>query len=173
MLVTRAAIGLVTIALGMCMASLSHAKSQSITASIRFIAPVTLAAVVDPSLGDYAAGAMGRNFVLGTDGSISGTDAAAYVGGASVGSIKIQGSEFQNIDIVARNLLADGGVSITRVSCDYGGTGSTDCVSGIASAAPPTHAGTTLLLGLSVTTTAAHSDGSSAAPTFDIIISYN
>ena len=163
----------VTMALGLSLTYLARAESQSITASIRFIAPVTLTSTVNPSLGDVNAGTTGRNFVLGTDGSISGTDAAAYTGGASAGSINIQGSASQNIDIVAQNLVADGGVNITTVYCDYGGTGSTDCVSGIASAAAPTQTGTTLLLGLSVTTTTAHSDGSSAAPTFDIIVSYN
>jgi hypothetical protein len=155
------------------MTSLAFAASQSFTASIRFVAPIAFAAAINPSFGVFDAGAVGRNFVLGTDGSISGTDAVAYAGGASAGSIKIQGSQFQNIDIVAQNLVADGGVSIASISCDYGGTGSTDCIAGIASAAAPTEAGTTLLLGLGVTTTTAHSDGSSAAPAFDIIVSYN
>lgn len=169
----RGRICLLITVLGFSVPSLSQAASQSITASIRFVAPITFTTVVNPSLGTLDAGTMGRNFVLGTDGTISGSDAAAYAGGASAGSIKIQGSEFQNIDIIAQNLVADGGVSITTVSCDYGGAGSADCLAGIAAAAAPTSAGTTLLLGLGVTTTIAHSDGNSAAPTFDIIVSYN
>ena len=149
-----------------------HDSIAAVT-SIRFVAPIAFTTAVNPSLGTFDTGIGSRSFVLGTDGTISGTDAAAYTGGANAGSIVIQGSESQNIDIIAQNLVADGGVNIAAVNCDYGGAGSTDCLTGIASAAAPTTAGTTLLLGLSVTTTIAHSDTINATPAFDIIVSYN
>ncbi len=148
------------------------AESHTFRTDIRFIAPITLAGSSNPSLGSLSAGASSRNFALGTDGSISGANAAAYAGGAQAGSLKIQGSAFQNINIVAQNIVDDRGVHITSVTCNYGGTGNMNCITGI-SAAAPTSAGTILLLGLDVSTTTAHADGDAASPTFDIIVTYN
>lgn len=173
MAATTKVIFLVTAILGFSIASLAQAEIQTFNASIRFLEPLNFANTTNPSFGDFEAGALGRNFVLGTDGSISGTDADAYAGGANAGSIEIHGSAFNNIDIVAQNLADDGGVSITTITCDYGGTGSVDCVDGISAAAAPTDTGTTLLLGLGVNTTTEHTDGNTAAPTFDIVVTYN
>ena len=153
--------------------SLVQAETRTFNANIRFLAPINLASTIDPNLGNYTAGAAGRNFIMGTDGSISGINADAYAGGANAGSVAIYGSAFNNIDIVAQNIVNNGGVSITAISCNYGGAGSTDCLAGISAAAAPTDAGTILLLGLGVATTAAHVDGNSAAPAFDIVVTYN
>ncbi len=149
------------------------AESRTFSADIRFIEPITFSEASNPSFGDFEAGGSGRNFVLGTDGSISGANAAAYAGGAQAGSLKIQGSAFQGINIVAQNIVDDGGIQVTSIICNYGGTGNVDCGAGISAAAAPTGAGTTLLLGLNINTTTAHADGDSASPTFDIIVTYN
>ena len=149
------------------------AESHTFSTDIRFIAPITLAGSSNPSLGRLSAGASSRNFALGTDGSISGANAAAYAGGAQAGSLKIQGSAFQNINIVAQNIVDDRGVHITSVTCNYGGNGNVDCGTEISAAAAPTSTGVILLLGLDVSTTTVHADGDSASPTFDIIVTYN
>jgi len=150
-----------------------HAATQTINVGIRFLAPINLANTINPSFGAFEVGAIGRNFVLGVDGTISGVDATAYIGGASAGSVVLHGSEFHNVDIVAQNLINNGGVNIATVSCSYGGSGAADCLSGISAAAAPGIAGTTLLLGLGVNTTVVHADGSVAAPAFDIVVTYN
>lgn len=150
-----------------------HAETHTFTASVRFISPLTLSNTVNPDLGTFATGPSGRNYILGTDGSISGTDANDYVGGASAGSMIIRGSATQKIDIVAQNLTDDGGVSIANVICNYDGNGDTDCSTGITAVASPSPAGTSLLIGMDINTTTSHADGDTASPSFDIVVSYN
>ena len=151
----------------------AHAGTQSFNANIRFVSPLVMTNVNNPDFGTFETGATDRNFVLRTDGSISGSNANAYVGGASAGSMMIHGSATQHIDIVAQNIVADGGVTITNIICNYGGAGDRDCKTGITAGAQPTPAGTPLLIGLDITTTKAHMDGDTAAPAFDIVINYN
>lgn len=65
-------------------------------------------------------------------------------------------------------------VSPSQISCvTTGGAGDTDCGTGISAAAAPTIPGTTLLIGLDINTTTSHADGDSAAPAFDIVVTYN
>lgn len=127
--------------------------------------------LINPAFGDLLAGASGRNFILGTDGSISGTDAADYVSGAVAGSLTISGSPTQSVSIQASNLVADGGVSIINVTCNWDASGDQNCLTGF-SATPPTAAGKILLLGLEITTTTTHGDNDIAAPSFDIVVNY-
>ena len=152
---------------------LVYAETQTFTVGIRFIAPLSFANKINPDFGRFEAGASGRHFILGTDGTISGIDAAAYVDGANAGSLEIHGSAFQKIDIIAQNIVDNGGISVTNILCNYGGAGDTDCGTGISAAAAPTIPGTALLIGLDINTTTSHADGDSAAPAFDIVVTYN
>lgn len=163
-------IGLV---LSLSLASLVSAETLTLTASIRFLAPITFSNPVNPDLGAVDAGISGRNFILQTDGSISGVNANEYQGGAQVGSVKLFGSNSQQIDIVAQNISNNGGVSISSITCNYAGAGDVNCIDGISAAAAPTNTGKVLLFGLDVITTTSHLDGDSAAPEFDIIATYN
>ncbi len=69
---------------------LVYAETQTFTVGIRFIAPLSFANEINPDFGRFEAGTSGRHFILGTDGTISGTDAAAYVDGANAGSLDDQ-----------------------------------------------------------------------------------
>lgn len=158
---------------GFIFSSASIAETITLTASIRFLAPLTFANPVNPDFGNFDAGVSGRNFILGTDGTISGTNSNAYRGGAQAGSVRILGSNLQQIDIVAQNIINEGGISISSVTCNYGGSGDVNCTNGISAASAPTDTGTILLMGLDINTTTLHVDGDSAAPTFDIIATYN
>lgn len=159
--------------LGVSLISVAAAESQTITASIRFLAPITFSNSVNPDLGFVDAGTSGRNFTLMTDGSVSGVNANEYRGGAQAGSVKIFGSNTQQIDIVAQNINNNGGVNVSNVICNYAGAGDVNCIDGISAAAAPTDTGKILLLGLDVITTTSHLDGDSAAPEFDIVATYN
>jgi len=151
----------------------AHAETRSFTANIRFVAPLVMTDVSDPDFGTFESGGSGRNFILRTDGTITGANANAYVGGAKAGSVMIHGSAAQRIDIVAQNPVANGGVAIANVICNYGGSGDRNCASGITAGAQPTPTGTPLLIGMDINTTTAHTDGQYAAPTFDIVVTYN
>ncbi len=159
--------------LGWISVSSAYAETQTFNADIRFVDAATFTNATRPDFGNFEAGAPGRNFVLETDGSISGADAIAYEGGANAGSIEIHGSSSQKIDIVAQNFVGDGGVNVAKVICNYGDTGNVNCGTGISAAAAATDTGATLLLGLDVNTATLHANGASAAPMFDLIVSYN
>jgi hypothetical protein len=142
-----------------------------LTASAFAAPPIGFSNLINPAFGDLLAGASGRNFILGTNGSISGTDAADYISGAAAGSLTISGSPTQSISIQASNLIADGGVSIVNVTCNYDATGDQNCITGF-SGSPPTSAGKVLLIGVEINTTITHGDNDTAAPSFDIVVNY-
>lgn len=135
------------------------------------IAILTLTSVVNPNFGDILSGASGRNFILSTSGIISGTNASDYISGASAGSLVITGDLAQSVSITATNLLANGGISIANVTCNYDNTGDQDCIVGL-TGAQPTLAGKTLLIGLEINTTQIHNDTDTPAPSFDITVNY-
>ncbi len=160
--------------LGMTITSAVYAATQGFTVSIRFLEPLSFNTAVNPDMGDWLAGAASRELKLFTTGAVGGTSASDYIGGATVGSVNIVGYGVATIDIVANNFVANGGVTIFDIPCKYGAAAATTCGSGgIVGAAAPTTGGTALLLGVDVDTTAIHTDGQTASPTFDIVVSYN
>ena len=163
----------VAVLLGMAVTGAAYAATQSgIVANIRFLTPLSFGVVTDVDLGDWQAGASGRNFQVDTTGAAGGTDVADYISGASAGNVDILGSAVATIDIVANNFVANSGVVVTGVPCNYGGAGATTCDgAGISGAAAP-GAGTNILLGATVDTSTAHVDGDTAAPTFDLVVTY-
>ena len=160
--------------LGMTMTGAAYAVTQGFTVAIRFLEPLSFNTAVNPDMGDWLTGATGRDLQLLTTGSVAGTNSADYINGATVGSVNVVGSAGAAIDIVANNFVANGNVSIDDIPCKYGAAVATTCGSaGIVAAAAPTLAGTALLLGVDVATTAIHTDGQTASPTFDIVVTYN
>jgi len=159
--------------LGMTMTGAAYAVTQSFTVAIRFLEPLSFNTNVNPDMGDWLTGATGRDLQLLTTGSVAGTNSADYINGATVGSVNIVGSAIAAIDIVANNFVANGNVSIDDIPCKYGAAAATVCAAGIVAAAAPTLTGTALLLGVDVATTASHTDGQTASPTFDIVVTYN
>ncbi len=136
-----------------------------------FARPISFSSIVNPSFGDLLAGPSGRNFILSTTGTISGANASDYVSGAVAGSVHIVGDANKDVDILATNLTAGGGVSIANVTCNYGGAGDVDCDVGF-TGLPPKPQGKTMLIGLEINTTQVHSDNDNAAPSFDIVVNY-
>jgi len=162
-----------TALLGMAFTGLVYA-AQGFTVSIRFLEPLSFNTAVNPDMGDWLTGLTGRDIQIDTTGAAAGTDAADYIQGATVGSVNVVGSAVAAIDIVANNFVANGNVSIDDIPCKYGAASATTCGgAGIVAAAAPTLAGTALLLGVDAATSAVHTDGQSANPTFDIVVTYN
>jgi len=159
--------------LGMTVTGGAYAVTQSFTATIQFLEPLSFNTAVNPNMGNWLTGATGRDLQLLTTGSVAGTNSADYINGATVGSVNVVGSAAAAIDIVANNFVANGNVSIDDIPCKYGAATATSCGTGITAAAAPTLTGTALLLGVDVATTNAHTDGQTANPTFDIVVTYN
>jgi len=158
--------------LGMVLTGVAYAATQTVNATIRFLTPITFGVVTAVDLGDWQAGASGRNFQVDTTGTAGGVSVADYITGATAGNVDIIGTASSTIDIVANNFVANGSVVVSGAPCKYGAAAATTCDgAGIVGAAAP-GAGTNLLLGATVDTSTIHVDGATATPTFDIVVSY-
>ena len=132
-------------------------------------AAITVTENVTPSLGTLLGGASGRNFILNTDATVSGTDAADYLFGAVSGSLAVKKTGGQaSANILADNFSTTGGVTINAVPCKWHTDTATTCDgSGINVTLKATR---TLLVGVDLDTTQIHSGGDSPTATYDITV---
>ena len=131
-------------------------------------AAINITEIVTPDLGTLLGGDSGRNFILNTDGSVSGTDAADYLFGAVAGDVTVKKTGgWQSANIVADDFSTTGGVSINGVTCKWDTDTATTCDgSGI----NVTVGGKTkhLLVGVDLNTSQIHSASDSPTATYDI-----
>jgi len=134
------------------------------------LAQVTITEVTTPTLGVMLSGASGRNFILNTDDTVSGTDAADYMSGADSGRLNISTSGGnQDATIVADNFSTTGGVTINAVPCRWRNNTPQTCdgagiTKRIQSTARP------LWLGVDIDTTQAHTGSDAATASYDITV---
>lgn len=132
-------------------------------------AALTVTETTPPTLGVLLTGDSGRNFILNTDETVSGTDAADYVSGAVTGRLSVKKTgPSQSATIVADNFSWTGGVSFSVVPCKFDTGSQTTCEgSGITVTLSATK---TLYVGVDLNTTAAHTGGNTASATYDITV---
>ena len=132
-------------------------------------AALTVTENTAPSLGTLLAGASGRNFILNTDATVSGTDAADYLFGAVAGSLTVKKTGGgQSANILADNYSTTGGVTINAVPCKWHTDTATTCDgSGINITVQGNR---TLLVGVDLNTTQIHSGGDAPTATYDITV---
>ena len=82
----------------------------------------------------------------------------------------IAGSAAQAIDISVANYVANNGVTPSAATCAYNGGAAAPCQ--LASQAAPA-GGKKLFLGVTATVSGTQAAGTSAAPTFDVIVNYH
>ena len=132
-------------------------------------AALTVTETTSPTLGNLLTGASGRNFILNTDETVSGTDSADYLSGAVSGALSVKktgGS--QSANILADNFSTTGGVTINAVPCKWHTDTATTCDgSGINVTVQATK---TLLVGVDLDTSQAHTGGQTASATYDITV---
>jgi hypothetical protein len=126
-------------------------------------AALTVTETTSPTFGLLLTGASGRNFILNTDETVSGTDAADYLSGAVTGqlSVKKTGGS-QSATIVADNFSTTGGVSFSVVPCKFDTGSQTITVT--------LNATKTLYVGVNLSTSQAHTSGQTASATYDITV---
>lgn len=132
-------------------------------------AALTITENVTPTLGTLLGGASGRNFILNTDETVSGTDAADYLTGAVSGNLSVkQSGAPASANILADNYSTTGGVTINAVPCKWHTDTATTCDgSGINITVQGTR---TLLVGVDLDTSQVHSGGDTASATYDITV---
>ena len=127
--------------------------------------------IVSPDLGTALAGISGRQFILNTDETVGGADAADLLFGAVSGQLELKKTAGpQAANILADNFLTTGGVNVNAVPCRYH-TGSQLSCNG--SGIDVTVQGTrTLFVGIDLDTSQVHIGGNNASVTYDITVTF-
>ena len=165
-----------TVALLACATTLMGAGSafaltQTVTASIKFLSDLTVTPVASPNFGYVKAGQAGV-YALNTAGTLTPSGGGVVEGGTPVvGNYLIKGSASQLINITDGNYVANGASTPSAGRGKYGAGAEVACT-GMNGLAAPGAAGTTLLVGLTITTTAAGVDNQTDTPHFDLTIVY-
>jgi len=130
-------------------------------------AAFTLTETVTPGLGMVFSGASGRQFILNTDETVSGANAADYISGAVSGQmtlVKSQGPA--DVNIVAENITTLGGLTVNAVPCRFHNDPQTTCDgAGINVRINKTQI---LYIGVDITTSLIHNSGDTASASYDI-----
>ncbi len=126
--------------------------------------------VVAPSLGTVFSGAIGRQFILNTDETVSGANAADYLCCAVSGQLEVkQTGGPASGTILADNITATPGVTVNAIPCRWHNDPQARCdLGGITAALQATRI---LYVGVDITTSQVHSDGQMASVTYDITVS--
>jgi hypothetical protein len=135
--------------------------------------------VVSPSFGTFLGGASGRQFVLNTDGTITGADAGDYLIGAVGGQLELDNNAKKkkkkkakkktSVNIVAENISTLGGLGVSAVLCKFERDPQTTC-SGPGINVTLRGRRSTLLVGVDITTTQVHGGGDTASVSFDVTV---
>ncbi len=129
----------------------------------------TMTEVVTPDLGTCFSGASGRQFILNTDETVTGADAADYLFGAVSGQLGVKKTGGPaSANIVAENITTSGGLTVNAVPCRYH-TGSQLSCDG-AGIDVTVQANRTLYVGVDLTTSQVHSGGDTASVMYDITV---
>ena len=133
-------------------------------------AAIFVTATVSPGLGTFFSGTSGRNFILNTDETIGGADAADYLFGAVSGQLEVRKTAGPaDANILADNFSGSGGVSINAVPCRWHNDPQTTC-DGVGITAALSGATRILYIGVDITTTQVHVGGDTASATYDITV---
>ena len=134
-------------------------------------ATITLTQVTSPEFGLILSGASGRQFILGTNGDITGTHSGDHISGQSAGHITVTDDTAPvTIEILANNIMTSGGLTVNQVLCSYNAGVQTQCDATALVVASVGNA--SLKLGLDISTNQVHSGGDTASVTMDINVTY-
>lgn len=145
------------------------AATQTVVANISFDTALSIVKGKDISFGTLKASQSGT-YTLSTSGSVIASDNGVWFGGSpQPGSVTIAGSTTQAINISANNYAASNGVTPSGATCSYNGGPSIPC--SLASQEPP-GLGKVLLLGVTVVVDGSQAMGSTATPSFEVVVTY-
>lgn len=132
-------------------------------------AALTITENIAPSFGTVVGGISGRQFILNTDDTVTGADAADYLFGAVSGELDLDNKGQQGaINIVVDNISASGGLTVTQVLCSYRGGPQQACDgAGITETSGPRRI---LKVGIDITTNIAHSAADTPSVSLDISV---
>lgn len=119
------------------------------------VAALALTRVTTPSFGVIFAGDSSRQFVLNTNGTVTGSGAGDHVSGAVAGQFTVSNTSHPAaINILVDNISSLGGLTVNQALCSYNDGAQQSCDGGWMSVTSVSS--TTLKVGLDLTTSAAH-----------------
>ncbi len=132
---------------------------------------LTLTQSAEPRFGLIVSGSSGRQFVLNTNDTISGTHAGDHISGAMTGRFTMEDSNSPaSVNIAVTVLGTFGGLTVNETLCSYGGGIQQSCGgSGFTVISAPS---AVLKLGLDISTSAAHRGGDAASVTVELAVTY-
>lgn len=156
---------------GILIAGAAHATTQSMTANIKFDAPLSQTKTSDIQFGAVKAGQAG-SYILSTSNAVTPSGGGVWLyGSPTAGSITVAGSPTNSVTVSTGNYVANGGVTPSAATCKYGTGAAAACDAGLSVAAPG--AATPLLVGVTVVADGTQTAGFTANPSFTVSIVYN
>lgn len=151
------------------------AATQVITATVKFITPISITNVINASFGYLTAGVASTTYVMDTAGNITTSSGpGTYITGTkNAASFTITGSPTQTINISSGLYTAQGGVTPSAATCKYGVAAPVLCDAVALDTAVAPGAGTPLLIGMTIAVAANIVEPTTATPTFTMTIVYN
>ncbi len=132
---------------------------------------LTLTQSAEPSFGLIVSGSSGRQFVLNTNDTISGTHASDHISGAMAGRFTMEDTNSPaSVNIAVTVLSTFGGLTVNETLCSYGGGMQQSC--GGSGFTVTSTASAVLKLGLDISTSAAHRGGDAATVTVELAVTY-
>jgi len=157
-------------AAGFFLSARAYSASTMVSANISFDTALVISKNNDIDFGIVKASTSGT-YTIDTTGAVTPSNGGETVGGShQAGNINLTGSASQMVDISATNYAANNGVTPSNATCSYNGGAAAAC--SLTSQTPP-GAGKTLLVGVQVAADGTQTAGTSATPTFDIVINYH
>ncbi len=133
---------------------------------------IALTLVSSAELGIYYGGNSNRRFVLNTNGTVTGPDAADYVSGAAEAHITVGDSGSPaSVNIFVSNISTLGGLTVNEALCSYDGGPQTRCDGSGYNVTSANEV--TLKVGLDFSTTTTHNSSNTASIDFDVTVNYN
>ncbi|MDD5586229.1 MAG: DUF4402 domain-containing protein [Alphaproteobacteria bacterium] len=152
------------------LAGSAFAVTQNVPIDVAFETALSVTKVNDINFGTVLAGQAGT-YVISTTGDVSASDGGAFLGGTTqAGSLTLFGNSTQTVDISVANYADDAGVTPSAATCAYDNGTAAPC-SLVSQAAPGT--GKTLLVGVTLTVDGTQNVGTSAEPSFDVVVNYH
>ena len=143
---------------------------QSVVANIRFETALSLTNKTDVSFGIVQASQPGV-YTISPSGAMTSTDGGVWLGGENhAGGMTVVGSDTQAINVSVNNYVSNNGVTPSAATCSYDGSSSAPCA--LSSQTAP-GAGKPLRIGVTLTVDGTQQIKMNAAPTFDVVVTYN
>jgi hypothetical protein len=145
--------------------------TQSVTANIGFDTPLSITKNSDIDFG-FVKAAQAGTYVISTADAVTPSGGGVWLyGSPHAASLTVIGSTTQTLTVSVGTYAVNGGVTPSAATCAYNGGSEAACGTLTTAAAPG--AGKTLLVGVQVVADGTQDPLDTAAPTFDVTVTYN